>query len=181
MTPQCLPTSVNPVRIFCWTVNSTESSEHCAVWPHRQCPRSQSGQVLGLVRTQRTLTPIRNYGRFECAPERSRIPARAAHWRAMRAVRRAYQAPLPSATTRTFRFNFRGPLYGVRPPLTATMPRYTQTALLISNSPSQAKPQYFANGVKRSSLATKARCWLSACLCAAPKITKLSSGTQISR
>jgi hypothetical protein len=59
------------------------------------------------------------------------------------------------------------------------MPRYTQTAPLISNSPSEAQPQYFANRVKRSTLATMTRCRLSACLCAAPKITKLSSGTPI--
>src|SRR3974390_2641693 len=59
---------VAAVRILCWTANSTESSEQCAVWPHRQCPESQSGQVLGLVRTQRALPPIRNYERFECAP-----------------------------------------------------------------------------------------------------------------
>jgi hypothetical protein len=33
------------------------------------------------------------------------------------------------------------PLYGVRPPLTATMPRYTQTPPLISNNPNEASPQ----------------------------------------
>jgi hypothetical protein len=93
---------VAPVRIFCWTVNSPESSENCAAWPHRRCTLSQSGQVLGLIHTQRALPPIHGYGRFECAPERFRTPATAELLRARRAVRRAYQAPLPIATTRAF-------------------------------------------------------------------------------
>ena len=129
---------VAAVRIFYWTAYSIECSEHYAALPHRQCFRSQSGEVLGPVRTQRALTPIRNYGRSVCAPERSPTPARAALGRARRAVRRAYEAPLPNAITRTFGFDFRTG-YGVRPRLTATMPRYTQTPPLISNSPSEAE------------------------------------------
>jgi hypothetical protein len=93
---------VAAVRIFYWTANLTECSEHYAALPYRQCPRSQSWQVSGPVRTQRALIPIRNYGRFGCAPERSRTPERAELGRARGAVRRAYEPPLPTATTRTF-------------------------------------------------------------------------------